>query len=367
MARARDHYRPVSRQDDGAPNNGTDRAPAPRSGQGSVGGMLVLLGSLTLMFFGFVFASTLAPPTPTAPDARRRPAPKGRKGSKMNKNLERTSGGDTRWVPFTDVFNGSPVQPLSRFDDVGGYPLQGLALSSRVLFVSYTLALRSLLFSSTTLVPDMILKTKVFEPSVLLEQLQVPITHFGGIDFSDSSSNGKELWIASHGSSNDTGALFAVDCATLAPKPRRLIKTDFNLDWVAQRDGTLYYGAFFEIRKIFRADLLTLKPYEPLVLSLDFFSPPNYIQSASFDAQGNLLLLSDDYQTTLYNISLAEPLATLQSTQALLLGSETDGLTFHKPTASMLVGLNRQHSHEQTMGDSPFASVVRLVSTTIKT
>jgi hypothetical protein len=40
----------------------------------------------------------------------------------------------------------------------------------------------------------------------------------------------------------------------------------------------------------------------------------------------------------------------MAKSQPLLLGSETDGITFNKMANSMLVGFNREHSHEQVMG-----------------
>ena len=70
-----------------------------------------------------------------------------------------------------------------------------------------------------------------------------------------------------------------------------------------------------------------------------------------------LVLLGDDYQSTIYFIDVET--GKIVNYQTTLLGSETDGLTFWNDD-KMLVGLNRLHSHEQVLGDRPMVSIIQL-------
>ena len=280
----------------------------------------------------------------------------------------------TRWVPTVDILNASSpsrtaaddVSRLKYLDDVSDYGLQGLALSSDdgILYEFHTMAVRVLqLDESGSKVVD-VQKRRIYNGTVdfprLLDGLEV--AHIGGIDLSHSMEHGIEIWIATHSDGVDgRGALFAVDPTTLDVKATRLVNVPYNLDWVAYRDGVLYYGVFFNVRLVHRVELSTLHPLPDLVLSLpEHLSEGgiNYVQSASFDLDGHLILLGDDYQCTIYCIDIES--GSLLGTQALLLGSETDGVTFDRRRRTMLVGFNRQHSHEQVMQMEPMISVIRM-------
>lgn len=137
----------------------------------------------------------------------------------------------------------------------------------------------------------------------------------------------------------------------------------YYLDWVAHHDGILYFGEFFNVQSIHRIDLETLQPLPDLELTLPDKNGLkengiNYVQSAAFDSDGRLVLLGDDYQCTLYVIDIKS--RDLVCTQGLLLGSETDGIAFDHQRQEILVGYNREHSHEQVMGMEPMVSVIRL-------
>ena len=76
-----------------------------------------------------------------------------------------------------------------------------------------------------------------------------------------------------------------------------------------------------------------------------------------------LVLLGDDYQSTIYFIDVET--GKIVNYETTLLGSETDGLTFWNNNgdgshSKMFVGLNRIHSHEQVLGDAPMVSIIQL-------
>ena len=188
------------------------------------------------------------------------------------------------------------------------------------------------------------------------------MAHIGGIDYAYSQTNGDEVWIATHSDGIDgEGAIIAVDPFNLNIKKERMVRRHYNLDWVAYHEGVLYFGVFFNVKAVKRVLLDTLEPLPDLELVLPFHLQTqgiNYVQSAAFDFEGRLVLLGDDYQCTIHFIQV-ETGEWLKS-QPLLLGSETDGITFNKATKSMLVGYNRQYSHEQVMGEAPMVSVIEL-------
>jgi hypothetical protein len=210
--------------------------------------------------------------------------------------------------------------------------------------------------------------------------VQQPVAHIGGVDVSYSQMHDTEIWIATHSDNSivqgaaQEGALWAVDPMTLDVKTDRAVRVQgYNLDWVAYSNGILYFGSFFTVTSIHRVAIDTLEPLDDLVIIFnsiynddDNGNGLNFIQSAAFDHKGRLVLLGDDYQCTIY---ILDPhTGVLLSSQGLLLGSETDGLTFDLnrqgrgavSDSIMLVGFNRAHSHEQVMGQDPMISVIQL-------
>lgn len=296
---------------------------------------------------------------------------------------------EQRWVPSVDILHESGIPELKFINDKNMGGLQGLALdphNSTVLYEFHTLGVRVLQLSPRTDIIQVVglEKSRVYNGTTDFPLIfQQPVAHIGGIDVVFSQTHGTEIWIATHSKGNyGEGALWAVDPMTLNVKADRAVRVDYNLDWVAYRDGILYFGTFFNVTSIKRVAIDTLEPLDDLVvvvLSSSFSLPPtintnndhdddddeglNYIQSAAFDQQGRLVLLGDDYQCTIY---ILDPLTgVLLGSQGLLLGSETDGLTFDmnrrgRGNSIMLVGFNRAHSHEQVMGQEPMMSVIQL-------
>mmetsp|Transcript_6593 Transcript_6593/g.14460 ORF Transcript_6593/g.14460 Transcript_6593/m.14460 type:complete len:400 (+) Transcript_6593:115-1314(+) len=278
-----------------------------------------------------------------------------------------------RWVPTVDILNASTsgVTDLKYLDDIDDNGLQGLAISSdgRILYEFHTMAVRVMqLDDATGSTVIGVTKRRVYDGSVDFPPLidddggSLEVRHVGGIDLAQSDEHGTEIWIATHSDGIDgRGALFAVDPDTLDVKTSRSVQVPYNLDWVAYRDGVLYYGVFFNVKLIHRVLLSTLQPLPDLELSLPEHLREggiNYVQSAAFDLDGRLVLLGDDYQCTVYYIDVGS--GAVLGTQALLLGSEVDGITFDRTRRTMLVGFNRQHSHEQVMQMEPMVSVIKL-------
>ncbi|KAL7529018.1 hypothetical protein ACHAWF_002807 [Thalassiosira exigua] len=290
-----------------------------------------------------------------------------------------TNGEPNRWVPRGDLLNATPASEGLKFvRDVANHGLQGLALTpdGDVLFEVHTLAARALRLDPATGAIEGVLGRRVwygaadFPPLLPIRNETTSVAHIGGVDVCTSANYGTELWMATHSDGIDgVGGLFAVDTASLDILPHRRVLVDYNLDWVACRDGVLYFGEFFGVRKIHRADLDTLERLEDLPLDFSSFDGEfarrgvdwiDYVQSAAFDGESQLVLLGDDYQNTIYGFDVGENQATLKYTQGLLLGSETDGIAFDNKRHRMLVGYNRQHSHEQVMGLDPMISIIEL-------
>jgi hypothetical protein len=168
------------------------------------------------------------------------------------------------------------------------------------------------------------------------------VAHIGGIDFAHSQIHGDEVWIATHSDGIDgEGTIVALDPLNLNIKKERMVQMQYNVDWVAHHDGVLYFGVFFNVQAIKQVLLDSLKPLPDLELELLLRLQTqgiNYVQSAVFDLEGQLVLLGDDYRCTIHFIQV-ETGEWLKS-QPLLLRSETVGITFNKLTKSMLVGFN---------------------------
>ena len=201
-----------------------------------------------------------------------------------------------RWVPTVDILNASSgVADLKYLDDIDNNGLQGLAVSSdgRVLYEFHTMAVRVMQLDDTGSRVIGVHKRRVYDGSVDFPPLidddgsSLEVKHVGGIDLAHSQEHGTEIWIATHSDGIDgRGALFAVDPDTLDVKTARSVEVPYNLDWVAYRDGILYYGVFFNVKLVHRVLLSTLQPLPDLVLSLPEHLREggiNYVQSAAFD------------------------------------------------------------------------------------
>lgn len=272
---------------------------------------------------------------------------------------------DAKWRPIIDIINASDIEELKRLHDVGEYGLQGLCLNSddTLLYEFHTMGARVLEMNSTTGSIVSLKQSRVFTNDEFPVIYNEKVAHIGGIDYASSDNHGEELWIATHSADgiDGEGALIAVDPVNLDIKKERVVRTHYNLDWVAYRDDVLYFGGFFNVKSITRVFIDSLEPLPDLVLQLPSHLQEqgiNYVQSAAFDFDGRLVLLGDDYQGTInfFDVNTGDWIKS----QPLLLGSETDGITFNKATKSMLVGLNRRHSHEQVMGEAPMVSVIEL-------
>ena len=275
-----------------------------------------------------------------------------------------------RWVPTADILNSDSIPDLKFLDDVGDYGLQGLALdphNQNILYEFHTMGVRVLELANdhngiiqVVGVPRRRIYNATTDFPLIYDK---PVAHIGGIDVAYSSRHGSEIWMATHseGTSGE-GALWAVHPETLDVQADRAVRVAYNLDWVAYHpDGILYFGEFFNVKSIQRVSIDTLEPLPDLILTLpDAYADDglNYIQSAAFDPKGRLVLLGDDYQCTIFILDVQT--GVLVASQGLLLGSETDGITFDRNRGSMLVGFNRQHSHEQVMGQEPMISVIQL-------
>ena len=324
-----------------------------------------------------------------------------------------TSRQNRRWVPVRDILNTtmtsdkSDTTTLKYATDIQNSAkngLQGLAYDNgaNMLYQVHTMSVRVLQLSEANddnddnnnnndnnmIQINSILKTRMYTPDdfPLLEQ-NLTVTHIGGIDLALSHKHGQELWMAVHSDGiHGVGGIVAVDTSTLLPKHDRKVLTSVNIDWVVYNNGILYYGGFFNVHSIRRVQLDTLQELPDLVLDctnytyMDLSGGLNYIQSGAFDDQGRLVLLGDDYQSTIYYFDVES--GHILSHQGLLVGGETDGITFYNPpksknnkqrrrnkhttsspttsSSSMLVGLNRLHSHEQVMGDEPMVSIIQL-------
>ena len=320
-----------------------------------------------------------------------------------------TSRQNRRWVPVGDILNStmtsdkSDTTTLKYATDIQNSAkngLQGLAYDkdTNMLYQVHTMSIRLLQFSEANddddddnnmIKIDSVSKTRMYTPDDFpsLEQ-NLTVTHIGGIDLSYSKIHGQELWMAIHSDGiHGVGGIVAVDTSTLLPKHDRKMLTSVNIDWVVHNNGILYYGGFFNVHSIRRVQLDTLEQSPDLVLDcanyphMDLSGGLNYIQSGAFDDDGNLVLLGDDYQSTIYYVDVES--GHILSHQGLLVGGETDGITFYNPpksknnnksrrrnkhttsssttsSSSMLVGLNRLHSHEQVMGDEPMVSIIQL-------
>ena len=305
-----------------------------------------------------------------------------------------------RWVTKLDILNATTTTTNSDLDglnlkyayDVNNSVtngLQGLAIdpiTQNVLYEVHTMSLRVLELGSNgsnndngddevdnTIIVKSVKQTKIFTsddfPTLYNNET---VRHIGGVDLANSSKYRKELWMAVHSDGiNGMGALVAVDTHSLMPKLSRYVLWESNLDWVAydssNDDGILYFGEFFNVNQIHRVKLDTLDVLSDLIIdtsNVTFLRAGgdgggmDYIQSGTFDPNtGNLILLGDDYQSTIYEIDVDT--GRIVNYQPLLLGSETDGITFWQDN-HLLVGVNRFHSHEQVMGDSPMVSIIEL-------
>ena len=275
------------------------------------------------------------------------------------------------WVAVTDLFhenhrnNDDDSSSLLHYvtDEVGNSGLQGLALDGTVLYECHTNAVRVLRLhrDKDVFVVQEISHSRVYNFTADFPLIhQQNVAHIGGVDIAHSKRHGTELWMATHSEGlRGEGALWAVDPVSLDPLPNRFVAVPYNLDWVAYHEGVLYFGTFFNVTSVQRVDSDTLQPMPDL--SLTHLPDPTaglqFIQSAAvFD--NHLVLLSDDYQCTIYYIDLRS--GEVVGSQGLLLGSETDGITFDPVTKTLLVGFNRQHSHEQVMGQPPMISIIQL-------
>jgi len=271
---------------------------------------------------------------------------------------------NAKWRPVVDILNASNITSLKFVHDVGDYGLQGLAMNVEctTLYEFHTLGVRVLRVNNVTGGVLEVLHTRVYTSDDFPIIFSQPVAHIGGIDYALSVEHGEELWLATHSEGIDgEGAIIAVDPVSLDVKKDRVVRAHYNLDWVAFHQGILYYGGFFNVKEVNRVDVATLESLDNLLLQL----PPhlkqggiNYVQSGAFDFEGRLVLLGDDYQCTVYFIDIET--GEFVKSQPLLLGSETDGITFNHATKSMLVGYNRKHSHEQVMGEAPMVSVIEL-------
>lgn len=290
-------------------------------------------------------------------------------GLRLSARTHSLKGSLHRWIPLGDILKSSSLSDLKYLRDVGDYELQGLAIDTdtKLLYTVHTMAVRVFMFQSypsteRTMAIVSEQTRRVWNPRQEFPLLlrNSTVAHLGGVDLSFSEKHGLELWMAAHSEGlNGPGGLVAVDALNLNPKRDRTVMSETNLDWVAERNGVLYFGEFFNVTRIHRVHLETLEPLSDVTLQLpDDLSGGgiNYVQSGAFDKQGRLVLLGDDYQCTVYFINVES--GEMVYSQGLLLGSQTDGLTFYGDT--MLVGLNRQHSHEQVMGEEPMVSVIQL-------
>uniref|UniRef100_A0A7S3PFQ2 Phytase-like domain-containing protein n=2 Tax=Aplanochytrium stocchinoi TaxID=215587 RepID=A0A7S3PFQ2_9STRA len=121
----------------------------------------------------------------------------------------------------------------------------------------------------------------------------------------------------------------------------------------------MFFGKFFNIKSLYRVDAETLKFSEELPIDLTLASPAlkagglTFIQSATFLNDTHLILLCDDYVTTLHTLELRrnskgkdkDEIVYLRS-NPLLAGNEADGLTANPTGNELFVGFNRQHAHE---------------------
>jgi len=269
---------------------------------------------------------------------------------------------DAKWRPTVDILDASNIEELKYVHDVGDYELQGLAVSGNTLYEFHTLGVRVLELDSANGSVVSLKTSRVYDGAVDFPLIvKQHVAHVGGIDFCSSESHGDELWIATHsGGLDGEGAIFAIDPRTLDVISSRAVRVNYNLDWVACKDGDLYFGEFFNVKRIHRVSLDKLEtlPDVKLQLPRHLSGGIDYVQSAAFDSEGRLVLLGDDYQCTIYYLDSVT--GEFLGSQALLLGSETDGITFDFSRKAMLVGFNRQHSHEQVMGQDPMVSVIQL-------
>lgn len=260
---------------------------------------------------------------------------------------------EERWMPVRDIVNASGIQNLKTSSSTFG-SLQGLASFEDKLFMFHTSGAQIVSITHDLKIGH-VLYSKRYDLSVDFPKLlNLHVTHIGGVDVSNSATYGKEVWLACHGDGlYGEGAIIAVDPETLQVIPNRIFKVlGFNIDWVAYREDILYFGEFFDIKRILRVNIDTLKRMPDLKVDAPSIT---FIQSASF-FNNALYLIGDDYETTLYKMN---PLTgELISTQGLVMGNEVDGITFRNQY--MYVGFNREKSHEQVMGSLPFVSIVAL-------
>ena len=189
---------------------------------------------------------------------------------------------------------------------------------------------------------------------------EFPLVHIGGIAHTASGGNkhnNNTILLATHGELDSItirgpGALVRVDPNTLdvfETMPMLLERSDDAYDWVAvdPSNGIGYAAEFFNITTIQRFNSSTFQKLDPMNLILPnkdtFPSTANgiqFIQSGTFGPDGHLLLLGDDYQTTLYKIDTVT--GRLVSSQALLIGNEVDGLEYIPALDALLVGIHRK-------------------------
>lgn len=289
--------------------------------------------------------------------------------------------GPGSWVPMLDVLNatlaGVDVDVKSVPAGFGG--LQGIALSADSLYTFHTSGARVLALALVDggVAVAGVRAQRLYNLSRDFPMLvDLPVGHIGGIDLAPAPESGlggeeksAELWLATHAADIDRpqGALIAVDPTSLEPLPGRVAArtAERNLDWVAfgAAQNVLYYGEFFNVRQVLRVDASSLEPLSPLPIRFNDTDPHRvggiqFVQSATVDhAAGTLVLLGDDYLNTIYTVDLATGL--LLQYQPLLAGNEADGIALDPVRNFMYVGYNRQHSHEQTLGQNPFVSVLR--------
>lgn len=279
-------------------------------------------------------------------------------GSLIKKN--KTSEEAVRcWQPSLDLRHEMQLPAAIRNQSIS--LMQGLAFQpeNKLLYEGHTQGMRvySIDQNGLKMIKNHSYNLKTDFPKIPAKP-PLSVTHVGGLAWDRVNS---VVWLSTRNnyskSNTHVGALMAVDAESLEPKKSDPSGPydDNSYDWVAiDNDNCIgYAGAFSKIKLIKRFDtnkILEAMSDLPLNLPEQYSSTGlMYIQSGTIGPDGELMLIGDDYRTTLYSINVET--GNLISTQALFIGNEVDGLAYISFLDVLLVGLNRK-AHDNAKQES---------------
>lgn len=264
------------------------------------------------------------------------------------------------WQPSLDLRHNMQVPNATRNLSISS--MQGLAFrpeDSR-LYEVHTNGMRvySLMDGSLEMISNRSYNLKTDFPKIPSTP-PFPVAHIGGIAW-DKENN--VIWLSTLNNMSQSvpgaGALMAVDAESLESKNTidPILEWEGSpYDWVAIDNDICigYFGAFLNVRDIKRFNTKNTSETMDdlhLILPEEYNSTGlMYIQSCTIGPDGELMLIGDDLQTTLYSINVKT--GTLLFTQALLIGGDVDGLAYVSVFDVLLVGLNRK-AHEKIKQES---------------